>query len=34
MKIEYDGTAEGDAMTGKVVFGGFGEGTFKGTRQR
>jgi hypothetical protein len=34
MKIDYVGTVEGDAMTGKVVFGGFGEGTFKGTRAR
>jgi hypothetical protein len=34
MKIEYVGTVEGDAMAGKVVFGGFGEGTFKGTRAR
>lgn len=34
MKTEYVGTVEGDAMTGKVVFGGFGEGTFKGTRAR
>lgn len=34
MKIEYAGTVEGDAMAGKVVFGGFGEGTFKGTRQK
>jgi hypothetical protein len=34
MKIEYVGTVEGDAMAGKVIFGGFGEGTFKGTRSR
>jgi hypothetical protein len=34
MKIDYVGTVEGDAMTGKVVFGNFGEGTFKGTRAR
>ena len=34
MKIEYVGTVDGDAMAGKVVFGGFGEGTFKGTRTR
>jgi hypothetical protein len=34
VKMDYVGTVEGDAMTGKVVFGGFGEGTFKGTRAR
>jgi hypothetical protein len=34
MKTEYIGTVEGDAMTGTVVFGSFGEGTFKGTRSR
>ena len=34
VKTEYVGTVEGDAMSGKVVFGGFGEGTFKGTRAR
>ncbi|HSD28740.1 MAG TPA: hypothetical protein VLL75_15665 [Vicinamibacteria bacterium] len=34
VKTEYVGTVEGDTMTGKVVFGGFGEGTFKGTRAR
>ena len=34
MKTDYVGTVEGDAMAGKVVFGGFGEGTFKGTRAR
>ena len=34
MKMEYVGTVEDDTMTGKVVFGGFGEGTFKGTRAR
>lgn len=33
-KMDYVGTVEGDAMAGKVVFGGFGEGTFKGTRAR
>lgn len=32
MRIEYDGTVDGDSMAGKVTFGGFGEGTFKGTR--
>jgi len=34
MKTDYVGTVEDDAMAGKVVFGGFGEGTFKGTRAR
>ncbi len=34
MKVEYVGTVEGDVMSGKVVFHGFGEGTFKGTRAR
>jgi len=34
LKTDYVGAVEGDAMTGKVIFGGFGEGTFKGTRQR
>jgi hypothetical protein len=34
MKMEYAGTVEDDTMTGKVVFGGFGEGTFKGSRAR
>ena len=33
-KMDYIGTVDGDAMAGKVVFGGFGEGTFKGTRAR
>ena len=30
----YVGTVDGDTMTGKVLFSGFGEGTFKGTRSR
>jgi hypothetical protein len=34
LKTDYVGAVEGDAMTGKVIFGSFGEGTFKGTRQR
>jgi hypothetical protein len=34
LEIEYAGTVEGDTMSGKVVFHGFGEGTFKGTRAR
>ena len=34
LKTDYVGAVEGDAMTGRVIFGSFGEGTFKGTRQR
>jgi hypothetical protein len=34
LKTDYIGTVEGDTMTGKVVFGSYGEGTFKGTRAR
>jgi hypothetical protein len=34
MKIDYVGTVDGDSMTGKVVFGEYGEGTFEGTRKR
>ena len=34
MKIDYVGTVDGDSMTGKVVFGEFGEGTFEGTRSQ
>ena len=34
LKIEYVGTVDGDSMTGRVVFGDLGEGTFKGTRSR
>ena len=34
MKVDYVGTVDGDTMTGKVVFGGFGEGTFEGTRSQ
>jgi hypothetical protein len=34
LRIEYSGTIDGDAMAGKVIFGGFGEGTFEGTRAR
>jgi hypothetical protein len=33
MTIDYVGTVDGDAMTGKVVFGEMGEGTFEGTRK-
>ena len=32
MKIDYVGTVDGDTMTGKVLFGDLGEGTFEGTR--
>ena len=34
MKIDYVGTVDGDTMTGKVVFGEYGEGTFEGTRKQ
>ena len=34
MKIDYVGTVDGDTMTGKVLFGDLGEGTFKGTRKQ
>jgi hypothetical protein len=33
MKVDYLGTVDGDTMTGKVLFGDFGEGTFEGTRE-
>jgi autotransporter translocation and assembly factor TamB len=33
LKITYKGTVDGNAMTGKVVYGDQGEGTFKGTKQ-
>jgi hypothetical protein len=33
MKIDYVGTVEGDTMSGRVVFGEFGEGTFEGARE-
>ena len=33
IEVDYVGTVDGDAMTGKVVFGQWGEGTFEGTRQ-
>jgi hypothetical protein len=34
MKIDYVGTVDGDTMSGKVLFGRYGEGTFEGTRGR
>jgi hypothetical protein len=34
LNVEYTGTVEGDAMSGKVKFGEFAEGTFKGARKR
>lgn len=33
LKIDYSGTVEGDNMTGKAVFGSFGEGTFTAKRK-
>jgi hypothetical protein len=33
VKVDYVGTVDGDSMTGKVVFGQWGEGTFEGTRR-
>jgi uncharacterized protein with FMN-binding domain len=34
MTVEYAGTVEGDAMSGKVMFSNLGEATFKGTRAK
>jgi uncharacterized protein with FMN-binding domain len=34
MKVDYIGTVDGDSMSGKVVFGSYGEGTFTGTRKK
>jgi len=34
VKVDYVGTVEGDTMSGKVVFGEFGEATFTGTRDK
>ena len=28
LKVDYSGTVEGDTMTGKMLFGPIGEGTF------
>jgi hypothetical protein len=33
LKIDYVGTVDGDTMTGKVLFGELGEGTFEGARK-
>ena len=33
LRIDYIGTTDGTTMSGKAVFGSFGEGTFKGKRQ-
>lgn len=33
LKVDYIGTVEGNAMSGKVSLGEMGEGTFKGTKQ-
>ncbi len=32
MKLDFVGDVDGDAMTGTVQFGGFGSGTFAGTK--
>ena len=32
MKLEFDGTVDGDSISGDVQFGAFGAGTFKGTK--
>jgi hypothetical protein len=31
LKIDFVGVSDGKQMSGKAVFGTFGEGTFKGT---
>jgi hypothetical protein len=33
MTVDYVGTVDGDTMSGKVVFGQLGEGTFEGSRE-
>ena len=33
LAVKYTGKVEGNSMSGKVVLGTFGEGTFKGTKQ-
>ncbi|MBC7984362.1 MAG: hypothetical protein H7Y02_10965 [Candidatus Obscuribacterales bacterium] len=33
LKVDYTGTVEGKTMSGKLVMGEMGEGTFKGTKQ-
>ena len=32
MKLDFEGTVDGDTLGGTVQFGGFGTGTFDGTR--
>ncbi|MGD8896758.1 MAG: hypothetical protein PVJ73_12040 [Acidobacteriota bacterium] len=34
LKVDYVGTVDRDTMSGKVVFGEYGEGTFEGTRKQ
>jgi hypothetical protein len=33
LNVKYTGKVAGNSMSGKVVLGSFGEGTFKGTKQ-
>jgi hypothetical protein len=33
LTVTYSGKVDGNSMSGKVVLGTFGEGTFKGTKQ-
>jgi len=33
IEVQYVGTVDGDTMAGKVLFGGQGDATFKGTRK-
>jgi hypothetical protein len=33
LKLDYNGTVEGDTIKGKAVFGQFGEGTFTAKRK-
>jgi hypothetical protein len=33
VKVDYIGTVDGDTIAGKVLFGGQGDATFKGTRK-
>jgi hypothetical protein len=33
VKVDYIGTVDGDTISGKVIFGSYGEGTFEGTRE-
>jgi hypothetical protein len=33
VKVDYVGTVDGETMAGKVLFGGQGDATFKGTRK-